>query len=217
MKIGVLSDLHFSHAPFPIQFLPDTLYVDAGDSDGPIWTDYLKKLAMASGASLMNVLGNHDFYRRSFPKPGQNQWSMVYRGLKIAGCTLWTDLTDPEDWETYRQNLIDSRVTYGLSREAYLAAYDSDAHFLLRESPDVVVTHHSPSMKSCHPKWGTHRMNFAFHQKTNALIDEIRPKLWIHGHTHDPSDYVHGPTRVVCNPRGYPGENPEYQIKFVEV
>jgi hypothetical protein len=33
-------------------------------------------------------------------------------------------------------------------------------------------------------------------------------QLWIHGHTHDSTDYViqtgQTTTRVVCNPRGYP-------------
>lgn len=31
-------------------------------------------------------------------------------------------------------------------------------------------------------------------------------KLWVHGHMHNASDYVIGDTRVVCNPKGYPGE-----------
>ena len=31
--------------------------------------------------------------------------------------------------------------------------------------------------------------------------------MWIHGHTHQGSDYLLGKTRVVCNPRGYPGQN----------
>ena len=31
-------------------------------------------------------------------------------------------------------------------------------------------------------------------------------RLWLHGHTHAPRDYVVGTTRVVCNPRGYPHE-----------
>jgi Icc-related predicted phosphoesterase len=32
--------------------------------------------------------------------------------------------------------------------------------------------------------------------------------LWIHGHTHDSFDYCIGNTRVVCNPGGYPGVEP---------
>jgi hypothetical protein len=36
-------------------------------------------------------------------------------------------------------------------------------------------------------------------------------KLWIHGHTHDSSDYELNGTRVICNPRGYckAGKAPE--------
>ena len=30
--------------------------------------------------------------------------------------------------------------------------------------------------------------------------------LWIHGHTHTFFDYRAGGARVICNPRGYPGE-----------
>jgi len=30
--------------------------------------------------------------------------------------------------------------------------------------------------------------------------------LWVHGHSHTAVDYEVAGTRVVCNPRGYPGE-----------
>jgi hypothetical protein len=29
--------------------------------------------------------------------------------------------------------------------------------------------------------------------------------LWVHGHTHSSFDYKLGKTRIICNPRGYPG------------
>lgn len=218
VRFGIFSDLHFAHNPAPqINMTPDALYVDAGDCDGPLWIEYLKTIATEQRASLVNVLGNHDFYGRQFPRPGENQWSIIHRGIKIAGCTLWTDLSDPDDWDCYVNSLIDSKLIRGLTWGSYQAAHRADCEFLFREKPDVVVTHHSPSMKSCHPKWGSHRMNYGFHQKTNRLIDQLAPKLWIHGHTHDPSDYVHGPTRVICNPKGYPGENLGFAIKYVEV
>ena len=69
----------------------------------------------------------------------------------------------------------------------------------------VVVGHHTPSPFSIHPKWANDTlMNGGY---TSDLIDFIleRPqiKLWTHGHTHEPFDYMIGSTRVVCNPRGY--------------
>jgi hypothetical protein len=39
------------------------------------------------------------------------------------------------------------------------------------------------------------------------MMEEGRPALWVHGHTHDSYDYWVGSTRVVCNPRGYDDEN----------
>ena len=35
------------------------------------------------------------------------------------------------------------------------------------------------------------------------LIEERKPALWVHGHTHTSFNYTIGPTRVVCNPLGY--------------
>jgi hypothetical protein len=32
----------------------------------------------------------------------------------------------------------------------------------------------------------------------------------VHGHTHSPFDYQVGATRIVCNPKGYSGENPNF-------
>jgi hypothetical protein len=59
---------------------------------------------------------------------------------------------------------------------------------------------------------------------TSDLIDFImeRPqiKLWTHGHTHDPFDYMIGSTRVVCNPRGYSGyENRAdyFELKYFNI
>jgi hypothetical protein len=38
------------------------------------------------------------------------------------------------------------------------------------------------------------------------LIVAREPALWIHGHTHHAMDYRIGPTRILCNPLGYPHE-----------
>ena len=46
------------------------------------------------------------------------------------------------------------------------------------------------------------------HPDIEKVILDLQPKYWIHGHTHIPCQYDLGDTRVVCNPRGYPRENP---------
>jgi len=49
-------------------------------------------------------------------------------------------------------------------------------------------------------------MNGAYHSDLSEFIlDHPQIKLWTHGHTHHPFDYMIGGTRIVCNPRGYDG------------
>jgi hypothetical protein len=88
----------------------------------------------------------------------------------------------------------------------------------------VVIGHHSPSHKSVHPRYQDDLfMNGAYHSDLSEFIlDRPQVKLWTHGHTHFPFDYVIGETRIVCNPRGYESdgysENTGWDInKIVEI
>jgi hypothetical protein len=56
-------------------------------------------------------------------------------------------------------------------------------------------------------------LNPAFASRLEGLIERYQPAGWIHGHTHDPCDYELFRTRVVCNPRGYPGEHRQGGLK----
>jgi Icc-related predicted phosphoesterase len=47
------------------------------------------------------------------------------------------------------------------------------------------------------------------------MQDKTAPALWLHGHIHANRDYQVGSTRVVCNPRGYPGENADFDPRFI--
>jgi hypothetical protein len=65
-------------------------------------------------------------------------------------------------------------------------------------------------------------MNGAFRSELDGFIlsKHDRIKLWVHGHMHNPSDYMIGDTRVVCNPRGYVGHEKradEFKLQYVEV
>lgn len=67
--------------------------------------------------------------------------------------------------------------------------------------PTVAVTHFAPSLRSADPRYGLQPGTAGF---CNAL-DDLLPlaDLWLHGHLHAPSDYVHRGCRVVANPLGY--------------
>ena len=86
----------------------------------------------------------------------------------------------------------------------------------------VVVGHHAPTKLSTHPRYADELiMNGGYSSELDEFImDHPQIKLWTHGHTHEPFDYMVGETRVVCNPRGYINyENRAelFQLKFVEV
>lgn len=82
----------------------------------------------------------------------------------------------------------------------------------------VIMTHHAPTSRSSHPKWGgtNNLLNYAYYNtRLDSLLDEYRDniKYWVHGHTHDSHDYMHV-ARVICNPRGYEpnGLNPNFNV-----
>lgn len=73
------------------------------------------------------------------------------------------------------------------------------------DGPTVAVTHFAPSLHSADPRYGHTPGTAGF---CNAL-DDLLPhaRLWLHGHLHAPSDYVHQGCRVVANPLGYARKN----------
>lgn len=70
----------------------------------------------------------------------------------------------------------------------------------------VFVTHHAPSPASIEEKYAGDLLNTAFASDLGAILTEKQPLLWVHGHVHHYVDYKIADTRVVANPRGYPGE-----------
>lgn len=70
----------------------------------------------------------------------------------------------------------------------------------------VVVSHHMPSYRLCHPRFGTD-INGGFASNSDDILAyDHAPAVWIHGHTHDTGDGLLWKTRIVCNPAGYRGE-----------
>ena len=140
--------------------------------------------------------------------------------VTFIGGTLWTDMNkgDPLTLHAVRDMMNDFNCIKK-EEEGYTNLKPHDTvmrhkHMLgyiktvVAERPDekfVVVGHHSPSFQSVHEGYkGETLMNGAYHSDLSEFIlDRPQIKLWVHGHTHHPFDYMIGETRVVCNPRGY--------------
>ena len=146
--------------------------------------------------------------------------------VTFIGGTLWTDMNkgDPLTLHAVRDMMSDFRVILK-ENEGYTRLKPVDTcirhkkmlqyiRTVVAEQHDkkfVVVGHHSPSKLSTHEQYANeHLMNGAYSSDLSEFImDHPQIKLWTHGHTHHPFDYVVGETRIVCNPRGYEGYEPE--------
>lgn len=138
----------------------------------------------------------------------------------FVGGTLWTDMNrgDPITQSHVADMMNDFRIIRNDHRdyaklrpidviERHIKTKQYIEHVVEnhRDHQCVVVGHHCPSALSVHPQYkDDHYMNGAFFSELSEFImDRPQIKLWTHGHTHHPFDYVIGETRIVCNPRGY--------------
>lgn len=153
--------------------------------------------------------------------------SAVIDGVRFLGAMLWTDFElhglakrreamavaaeQMRDYELIyvskdgpkatRLTPVDTLRLHQESR-AWLTCELAKSH----SGPTVVVTHAAPSLQSIALRFRTDLISAAFASDLEALIEEYQPTLWVHGHTHNHADYCLGRTRVIGNPRGYPGE-----------
>ena len=149
----------------------------------------------------------------------------IIDNVVFVGGTLWTNMNkrDPLTMHAIEGMMNDFRIIRNDARNyAPMSALDvairhdktlAYIEHIVHEHRNkkcVVVGHHSPSFQSCHPMYGNDTlMNGGYHSDLSEFImDHPQIKLWTHGHTHHPFDYVIGETRIVCNPRGY--ENDGY-------
>jgi predicted phosphodiesterase len=147
----------------------------------------------------------------------------VIDDVTFIGATLWTDMNkgDPLTMHAIEGMMNDFRIIRNDKRSfAAMSARDVVSRHartlqyfrsVLAEQHDkkfVVVGHHSPSFQSVHETYQAQTlMNGGYHSDLSQFIlDHPQIKLWTHGHTHHPFDYMIGETRIVCNPRGYEGD-----------
>ena len=173
---------------------------------------------------MVYVPGNHEYWRYSIAEGNKflaglgmdprfsNLTVLPDRTNALAdfnGGTLWfPDCGDAQ--------LKKSWCDYWMVKDAATAIQKEHEEFvtnMMVYEPFVFVSHHYPTDESIAARWAGQPTNVFF----SARIDShLRARngdthklmgLWIHGHTHDPMDYVskYG-FRVYCNPMGYPGE-----------
>jgi Icc-related predicted phosphoesterase len=140
--------------------------------------------------------------------------------VTFIGGTLWTDMNrqDSLTLHAVRDMMNDFRIIRvenadyrkvrpedTVVRHVRMLQYIKTVVAEKADEKFVVVGHHAPSKLSTHENYkDKYLMNGAYSSDLSEFIlDHPQIKLWTHGHTHHPFDYVIGETRIVCNPRGY--------------
>lgn len=184
------------------------------------------------------VFGNHEYYRGNLDSIErktrealshldnvhvlQNE-SVTLDEVTFHGSTLWTDFNkgDPlayfaaEALNDFKLIRCDKGATKWYPQRCHREHNISRLFLMDSIKPgDVVITHHSPSLLSIHPKYEMDKVSFSYSSDLSELILDTEPSLWFHGHTHETFDYKIGKTRILCNPRGYTPEelNPKFDI-----
>jgi Icc-related predicted phosphoesterase len=154
-------------------------------------------------------------------------------GVHFVGGTLWTDMNkgDPLTVHAIETMMNDFRVIR-IANEDFRKFLPSRAvrehiktkqyiKVVLEGLPEdarvVVVGHHAPSHMSIHEQYKhDDLMNGGYASDLSEFIlDRPKIKVWTHGHMHQCFDYMIGDTRVLCNPRGYHDENPQFNPNFI--
>jgi Icc-related predicted phosphoesterase len=175
--------------------------------------------------SLFYIYGNHDYYGKygiDWRDSESHVKETIVGSIKIRGATLWTEMNGNGDWYEYKHGLADLSHIQNMTLHSYQKTHETHKKFLFESDADVLIMHHSPSYHSVSSRFIGDPCNkfFATELSIRLLVMKKPPKLIIHGHMHNKSDYMIGETRVICHPRGYPNENTwfkNYEPLIVEV
>jgi 3',5'-cyclic AMP phosphodiesterase CpdA len=231
VRIRIYSDIHLERAPFSPPESDADVVVLAGDiANGAAGIEWARATFRPP---VVYLAGNHEYYEGEFESVQAAMRAasgggvelldctrIVIAGVRFLGCTLWTDYSLAPESE--RPAVIeDSRklnpdyklIRWGsrsFSPEDAIALCTRQRAWLTAElarpfpGETVTITHFAPHPRSIAPAYVNHRANPAFVVDLDEAMGP--PALWIHGHTHTYFDYRVRGTRVICNPRGYPGE-----------
>lgn len=234
-KALIVSDLHLYFGKFKAKPEADIIIV-AGDSCEGFLAANMYHYWLNLGYKIIMVCGNHEYYGKPFNEVNAywrnfankhenfyflNNNVLELDGHRFVGTTLWGSV--PPDLEFYcRSELNDfSNIYFDSWKEPFTPVDMNSLHeeakrFLKKniQEGDILVTHHAPTFASIPDKYKSNPLNCCYVGNIENIILDANPKLAIHGHIHNSTDYFVGETRVIANPRGYVNQSSGYNKSF---
>lgn len=237
MKFTLISDMHvdFPQEKTPYDKFTHNVVVAGDTSNGLHGLKFLQKLRR-KGFEVFAIDGNHEHYRNvnkgrsiddtvdRFRQENPNTGDLD--GIPIIGCNGWYPVRDGKSWYSYMNdgpNIIGEHAEYAAG---VMNSHSERDYFFLKTQLEnikdkcVVVTHTAPCLETLNPDYEGHFSNEWYHNPLMyMLLEKYRDKIlvWCHGHTHASCDKMVEGVRVVCNPRGYPRENPDWKPLTIEI
>lgn len=235
MKFSLLSDMHidFPQPKTPYDLLEENVILAGDTSNGLEGLKFLDKLRR-KGFNVLACDGNHEHYSNLSQGRTAQETAARFRErypghdsigeIPVVLRNGWYLVTDESLWRNY---MNDSNRCVLSRQDVNLLAWNdfNSIRLELQEWRDyqyrgVVVTHTAPCVETLNPDYeGSFSNEWYWNPYMEDLLKEFSEQIlvWCHGHTHAKNEAtVHG-VRVVCNPRGYPGENPDWSPFTVEV
>lgn len=189
------------------------------------------------GGTYQSVLAKMREWAKQFPRLHFLERDVVtLNGVNFIGATAWTDYSyggggQPLNMLRAQDLLNDHKRIKWNQHGTYRKLLARDCHTMNAEAKrfifselekhegetNVVVTHHAPTANSIHPRFAADESNFCYVNSWGNDIAYSSANLWVHGHTHSECEYEVGDCRVICNPCGYPGENPKASVRIIEI
>jgi predicted phosphohydrolase len=233
MILRFISDLHLEFYENIDKFLSkfaspidNEVCILAGDIGNPFKENYdiFMKFISKTFVKTFVITGNHEYYNSSIQKTNTyleeyfkqfdnisflNNKCEFYEGYWFIGTTLWSKITNNE----YKINDIDYISDFNC--EKYNKLNEECIKFLndnIKEN-SIIITHHVPSYDLIDRHYKRYMFNYNewFYCDMNKFIKDNKEKIkaWVYGHTHIQSVKTIENILFLCNPIGYPTENPD--------
>lgn len=204
---------------------------------------WIKKISL-SFHSVLIVLGNHDFWNGNLHKEynfiknkiKEQNLNNVYllqnsqikiENVNFIGGTLWTDFNHGnkflmENAENIMNDYkyIRNGINFGkLHANHILGEHIKTVNYInenINENineKNWVITHHSPTYLSI--KDIDRNVDNSLYASNLDYLFLKNIDVWVHGHIHECKNYLINKTKIIANPRGYVGQNTEYDEKAI--